>query len=81
MIEENTPDMVDERAAAGGVQITYAGFCKEGTQGTDTESWRIMRYRAIISADATVTEKTLADGSVYFNKVWDARESYNYMFK
>lgn len=81
ILYDASPDMVDERDAVNGIQVTYCGFCDEGTKTTADKKWRIIRYVAILDAGATVTEKMYADGSTLFNYSWDDRESYNYQFR
>ncbi len=76
----DVPDITDERDAAGGVQITYCGWCRNGATATDTDCWKIVMYKAVSTNGATVTERLFPDGSIMYDKVWDERENYNYIF-
>lgn len=76
----DVPDMTDERDAVNGVQVTYCGWCRQGTKGTDEQKWKIVRYFAIVDNGATVTSRMFPDGSIMYDKVWDERENYNYIY-
>lgn len=78
--DADTPDLVDERDATAGLQITYCGWCRNGTESTGEKKWKIVRYEASHSGGATVTSRMFPDGSLYFDKSWDERENYNYIF-
>lgn len=76
----DVPDITDERDAVSGVQITYCGWCRQGTGSTSEQKWKICRYFAAVSNGATVTERMFPDGSIMYDKVWDERENYNYIY-
>jgi hypothetical protein len=76
----DVPDMTDERDAVGGLQFTYCGWCRNGTEGTDEKKWKIVRYATVYGNGATVTSRMFPDGSLYFDRVWDDRDTYNYIY-
>jgi hypothetical protein len=60
---------------------SYVGYIKQGTTGSDAvkaadDIWVIKK----IVTSGTVTTVKFADGSTEFNKAWDDRADYTYMY-
>lgn len=57
-----------------GTNVIYIGWADPGAL-TSSSVWRIQKLT--YSGD-NVTDIQFADGSVYFDKVWDSRATYTY---
>jgi hypothetical protein len=77
-------DIIEEVSAL----ITYVGIIKPGTTGTDEQKaaaavWSIIKI-VQAAADGTypnITSVKYADGMAVFNKIWNNRATYDYIFK
>jgi hypothetical protein len=78
---EMTPDIVDESGAGANPGITYLGFWSGGANlGNATAQAKFQIRKITVNSGTGITLTEFADGSGDFNKVWDARAGYNYMF-
>ena len=77
-------DIIEEVSAL----VAYIGIIKPGTSGADPEKaaaavWTIIKVEQS-APDGTypnITTVKYADGMAIFNKTWNFRGSYNYIFK
>ncbi len=69
-------DIIEEVSAT----VTYFGFCKPGTLGTDEPYWSILKIDTDSPQYPVLTQFLWATGEIAYNCIWDNRADYDYYF-